>query len=32
VVDDERRFDGIIDRSKLTASILTEIADRIGTE
>lgn len=29
VVDDAQRFDGIVDRSKLTASILTEIADRV---
>lgn len=29
VIDDAQKFDGIVDRSKLTASILTEIADRI---
>ncbi|HEX4666797.1 MAG TPA: hypothetical protein VH207_09360 [Chthoniobacterales bacterium] len=29
VVDDGGRFDGIVDRSKLTASILTEIAQRV---
>ena len=29
VVDDAQKFDGIVDRSKLTASILTEIADRV---
>lgn len=29
VVDGGQKFDGIVDRSKLTASILTEIADRL---
>jgi hypothetical protein len=29
VVDDAQKFDGIVDRSKLTASILTEISDRV---
>ena len=29
VLDQEEKFDGIVDRSKLTASILTEIAQRV---
>ncbi len=29
VIDEAQKFDGIVDRSKLTASILTEIADRV---
>ena len=29
VLDEEGKFDGIVDRSKLTASILTEIAQRV---
>ena len=29
VLDEAGRFDGIVDRSKLTASILTEIARRV---
>ena len=29
VLDDASRFDGMVDRSKLTASILTEIAQRV---
>jgi CBS-domain-containing membrane protein len=29
VLDEAGRFDGIVDRSKLTASILTEIAQRV---
>jgi CBS domain-containing protein len=31
VVDDDGRFIGIVDRSKLTASMLIEIADRVET-
>jgi CBS-domain-containing membrane protein len=29
VVDEGGKFDGIVDRSKLTSSILTEIAQRV---
>ena len=29
VLDEAGRFDGIVDRSKLTASILTEIAQHL---
>ena len=29
VVDENGKFDGIVDRSKLTSSILTEIAQRV---
>lgn len=30
VVDESGRFAGIVDRSKLTASILIEIAQKVG--
>ena len=29
VLDEEGKFDGIVDRSKLTANILTEIVQRV---
>jgi hypothetical protein len=31
VVDESGKFDGIVDRSKLNSSILTDIAQRVET-